>query len=429
MIAKKRDGQRLTPEEIQFFIDSYMSGETADYQAAALLMAIYLRGMDDGETQALTLAMARSGQRVDLSDIPGVKVDKHSTGGVGDKTSIALIPLVASAGVPVAKMSGRGLGHTGGTIDKLESIPGFRTDLSVEQFKHNVRTVGAAIIGQTEELAPADKMLYALRDVTATIESVPLIASSIMSKKLAGGADKILLDVKWGEGAFMKRAEDAVQLAKTMVAVGNLSGVPTRAVVTDMNAPLGRTVGNSLEVMEAISVLKGQAPEDLSLLVRYLGSIMLTMAMEAVDLEAAGALIDRLIQSGKACETLERVIAAQGGRAECVNNPSLLPVAREQRTLLSDKAGWVSRVSPMCVGRTAMSLGAGRRKKGDNVDLSVGIVLLKKPGDAVERGEPLARIYGATPSATEDAMESLATAFFIQDEPPSLTPLIYQEVQ
>jgi len=424
IILKKRTGLELTGEEIEFFINGYTAGEIPDYQAAALLMAIYFQGLTERETTALTLAMAASGEQADLRPIPGCKVDKHSTGGVGDKTTLVLIPLVAAAGVPVAKMSGRGLGHTGGTVDKLESIPGFRVALAPAEFIAQVRTVGAAVVAQTGNLAPADKKLYALRDVTATVDSIPLIASSVMSKKIAAGADAIVLDVKTGSGAFMRFTEDAFALARTMVAIGRRAGRNTVALVTDMDQPLGFAVGNSLEVHEAVETLAGRGPEDLKQLCLALGGHMLTLAGAAPSPEAGRARLAGLLADGRALAKFREMIVAQGGDPRVLEKPDLLPRAARRETVRAEGVGYVTAIHAEMIGRAAMLLGAGRRTKEDRIDRAVGIVLHKKVGDRVEAGEPLATLHVNREEEMEAARRAVLEACHIGPERQPQRPLV-----
>ncbi|MFC4767253.1 pyrimidine-nucleoside phosphorylase [Effusibacillus consociatus] len=417
LIRKKRDGETLTKEEIEFIIRGYTDESIPDYQMAALAMAIYFRGMDPRETADLTLAMAASGDMVNLSAVEGVKVDKHSTGGVGDTTTLVLAPLVAAAGVPVAKMSGRGLGHTGGTIDKLESIPGFSVELTEEQFVNHVNMIKIALIGQTGDIAPADKKLYALRDVTATVDTIPLIASSIMSKKLAAGADAIVLDVKTGEGAFMKTQEGSFSLAKAMVDIGNQLGRKTVAVISDMNQPLGYAVGNALEVKEAIETLKGAGPADLEELCLELGSQMLILAGKTPTADEAKNLLKELIHAGAGLETFKRFVEAQGGDPTVIDNPDLLPKAQMQVSFLAEEDGFVSYIDAEKVGTSAMMLGAGRERKDSVIDLAVGIVLNKKVGDPVKKGEALAVLHVNNQSRLEEVKALLREAFEISPTP------------
>lgn len=393
IIMKKRNGGELSREEIRFFIQGYTAGEIPDYQASALMMAVYFRGMTEAETLDLTMAMAESGETLDLSAIHGIKVDKHSTGGVGDKTSLALTPMVAACGIPVAKMSGRGLGHTGGTIDKLESFPGFTTGITREEFIRNVNTVGISIMGQTADLAPADKKLYALRDVTATVDNMSLIASSIMSKKLAAGADAIVLDVKTGSGAFMKEEKDAFALAQEMVSIGKNAGRRVMAVVTDMDQPLGFAVGNALEVKEAIDTLQGNGPEDFLELCLTLGSHMLVAGERAETEGQAREMLREVIRDGSALRKLAQLVEAQNGDSAAVFDTGLLPRAGIVRPVLSRESGYVSHIDCEEIGICSLLLGGGRETRDSVIDLSVGLVLCKKKGDYVKEGEPLAFLH------------------------------------
>ncbi len=393
LITKKQQGKTLTTEEIQTMIKEYTAGEIPEYQMSAMLMAIYFKDMDDREKSDLTMSIVHSGEEIDLSAIKGVKVDKHSTGGVGDTTTLVLAPLVASLGVPIAKMSGRGLGHTGGTIDKLESIPGFHVELTQEKFIELVNENKVAVIGQSGNLTPADKKLYALRDVTGTVDSIPLIASSIMSKKIAAGADAIVLDVKTGAGAFMKTTEDARLLAHAMVQIGNRVGRNTMAVISDMSQPLGFAIGNALEVKEAIDTLNGKGPADLLDLCLTLGSQMVHLAGIGKDLDEARSLLEESIENGKALEKFKTFIASQGGDISVIDDPELLPKADYQIDVLANKDGFVSEIIADELGIAAMMLGAGRATKESEIDLAVGIVLHKKVGDAVKKGEALLTIH------------------------------------
>ncbi|MCI6788977.1 MAG: pyrimidine-nucleoside phosphorylase [Mollicutes bacterium] len=393
IIEHKRDGLKLTRDEIHFFIENYVSGSIPDYQASALLMAIYLKGMDAEETAILTLEMENSGEIWDLSDIPGLKIDKHSTGGVGDKVSLVLGPMVASCGGKLAKMSGRGLGHTGGTLDKLESIPGFDIYENIHEFKEQIRNVGMAIIGQSSDLDPADKKLYALRDVTATVSCIPLIASSIMSKKLASGSDCILLDVKYGCGAFMKTKEKAHELADLMIDIGKHLGKDVRAEVTDMDQPLGFAVGNNLEVKEAINTLKGHGPKDLFNLCVNSGSIMLTQAKLFKTTEEAKEAILENVKNGKAFEKFVEFVKAQKGDTSYILNPDKFEMAKNIVPIYSDKEGIIKRIDALTIGKCAMKLGGGREVITDVINMSAGIVLNKKIGDKVEKGELLCTLY------------------------------------
>lgn len=424
IIQHKRDNKELSGEEIQFFVKEYTAGNIPDYQAAALAMAIFFNGMTPEETAALTLAMAHSGDVMDLTPIKGVKVDKHSTGGVGDKTSLVLGPMVAALGVPVAKMSGRGLGHTGGTIDKLESFPGFQTGIPEQEFFDNVNRIGIAIAGQTGNLAPADKKLYALRDVTATVESIPLIASSIMSKKIAAGADVIVLDVKVGSGAFMKDEESAVKLADTMVRIGDNVGKKTMAVVSDMDEPLGYAVGNALEVKEAIDTLAGNGPQDLYELCLELGSHMVAGAGKAQNCAEAKEMLAGTIKDGSALRKLAELVEAQGGKPEAVYDTELLPKASIEYEYRADTKGYVSRIVCDIVGTSAMVLGGGRENKDSVIDLSVGIVLEAKKGAYVHKGDVLARFYANDENKLSDAVKRFADAYVIEDTKPAGSRLI-----
>ncbi|KXY40573.1 thymidine phosphorylase [Bacillus cereus] len=393
IIAKKRDGKELTTEEINFFINGYTDGSIPDYQASALAMAIFFKDMTDRERADLTMAMVESGETIDLSAIEGIKVDKHSTGGVGDTTTLVLGPLVAALDVPVAKMSGRGLGHTGGTIDKLEAVEGFHVEITKEQFIDIVNRDKVAVIGQTGNLTPADKKIYALRDVTGTVNSIPLIASSIMSKKIAAGADAIVLDVKTGAGAFMKTEEDAKELAHAMVRIGNNVGRQTMAVISDMSQPLGFAIGNALEVKEAIDTLKGEGPEDLTELVLVLGSQMVVLAKKANTLEEAREMLIEVMKNGKATEKFKEFLNNQGGDSSIVDNPEKMPQAKYVIDVPAKTSGVISNIVADEVGIAAMLLGAGRATKEDEIDLAVGLMLRKKVGDAVKEGEPFVTIY------------------------------------
>ena len=417
LIVKKRDGQALTTEEIRYMIDGYSRGEIPDYQMSAMTMAIYFRGMDRRETLDLTMAMMHSGETLDLSGVSGVKADKHSTGGVGDKTSLVLVPMVASLGVKMAKMSGRGLGHTGGTLDKLESIPGFNINLPMERFLENVDRVGMVIAGQTANLDPADKKLYALRDVTGTVPSIPLIVSSIMSKKLAAGADVIVLDVKCGGGAFMKTEEQARELARNLTRIGNMAGRKTAAVITDMDQPLGCAVGNAVEVKEAISVLSGETQGDLLELCLTLGSCMLVSAGFAKNDDEARAELMETIRSGKALQKLADLVDAQDGDADAVYEPSMLPDAKVKLEVPSTEAGYVSHINAEEVGLVSMHLGGGRATKESTIDLSVGVVLAKKLGDHVEEGESLGTIHASSMEKAQEAAELLRGCYKFSTAP------------
>ena len=416
LIVKKKRGGELTGEEISYMITGYTDGSIPDYQMSAMMMAICFRGMTPEETKNLTMAMAESGEMLDLSGIAGVKVDKHSTGGVGDKTSLVLGPMVASLGVPVAKMSGRGLGHTGGTIDKLESFTGFHTALSRETFIRNVNTIHMAIAGQTADLAPADKKLYALRDVTGTVDEMSLIASSIMSKKLASGADAIVLDVKTGDGAFMKTLEDSIALAKAMVSIGTLAGRKMTAVISEMDQPLGRAVGNALEVKEAIETLKGDGPEDLQELVFTLGSYMVVAAGKAASLEEAREKLVLSLKDGSAFETFRKFVTAQGGSEEEVLHPEKLPAAKYVEEVLCEESGFFSKIYTEEIGRISLLLGGGRETKESEIDLAVGLILHKKRGDKAQTGESLATIHANDLEKLALAKERLRNAYVIGKE-------------
>lgn len=411
LIRKKRDGGKLTKEEIEYMVKGYTEGEIPDYQMSAMLMAILFRHMDPEETVELTLAMMNSGEVLDLSAINGIKVDKHSTGGVGDKTSLVLTPMVASLGVPVAKMSGRGLGHTGGTIDKLESFTGFHTDISNEQFLQNVSKIGISIMGQTANLAPADKKLYALRDVTGTVDNLSLIVSSIMSKKLAAGADAIVLDVKCGNGAFMKTEEDATELATSMVDIGKRLNRKMVAVISDMEQPLGYAVGNALEVQEAIDTLNGRGPEDLKELCLTLGSQMVYLAGKANDEAEARQRLEQVLDDGTALHKFADFIEAQGGDREQVYHPEKLPKATLTCEVKAENDGYVEKIRCEEVGNTSLLLGGGRRSKTDVIDLSVGIILKKKTGDQVSAGESIATLYANDEQKMKEAAERLYQSY------------------
>ncbi|BDG59111.1 pyrimidine-nucleoside phosphorylase [Caldinitratiruptor microaerophilus] len=428
ILYKKRHGGELSAEEIEFLVSGYARGEVPDYQMAAWAMAVCVRGMTDRETADLTMAMVRSGATVDLRAIRGVKVDKHSTGGVGDTTSLVLVPLVAACGVPVAKMSGRGLGHTGGTIDKLESIPGFRVELPAQALADQVNRIGCAIAAATADLVPADKKLYALRDVTATVDSIPLIAASVMSKKIAGGADAIVLDVKTGDGAFVRTPDEAFELARTMVAIGTRAGRQTVAYVTGMDQPLGYAVGNALEVAEAVETLRGFGPPDLEELCLVLGSEMLRLGGAAATAEEARAALKRALRSGRALDKLRELVQAQGGDVSYVNQPVKLPRAPVIREVPAPAAGYVSAIRALEVGLTAMFLGAGRARKEDVIDLSAGVLLRKKVGDRVEAGEALAEVHAPDPDRAAEAARRIAAAYVIGPEAPPAQPLVYGRV-
>lgn len=428
IIHKKRNGGELSEEEIRFFIEGYTDESIPDYQAAALCMAVYFRGMTPKETSILTLAMAESGDQIDLGDIEGFTVDKHSTGGVGDKTSLIVVPIVASCGGKVAKMSGRGLGHTGGTVDKLESIPGFRTELNPDDFIKQVNGIGLCIVGQTGELAPADKKLYALRDVTATVESIPLIASSIMSKKLAAGSKGIVLDVKTGSGAFMKTVEESENLAKEMVAIGKSAGRSVTAVITNMDIPLGDSVGNSLEVIEAIKTLKGEGESDLTEVCLTLAAQMLSM-VTGEDEKTCYSMAKGAIDNGLAINKLREMISAQGGNANVVDDYSLFKQPKYTAEIFSEYDGYIEHTDAEKIGIASVILGAGREKKGDPIDPSAGIVLKKKTGDYVKKGEPLAVFYTDDEGKIEGAKQEFLDAFTFGNERTQPQKLIYKIIK
>ncbi len=428
IIHKKRNGGELSEEEIRFFIEGYTDESIPDYQAAALCMAVYFRGMTPKETSILTLAMAESGDQIDLGGIEGFTVDKHSTGGVGDKTSLIVVPIVASCGGKVAKMSGRGLGHTGGTVDKLESIPGFRTELNPDDFIKQVNGIGLCIVGQTGELAPADKKLYALRDVTATVESIPLIASSIMSKKLAAGSKGIVLDVKTGSGAFMKTVEESENLAKEMVAIGKSAGRSVTAVITNMDIPLGDSVGNSLEVIEAIKTLKGEGESDLTEVCLTLAAQMLSM-VTGEDEKTCYSMAKGAIDNGLAINKLREMISAQGGNANVVDDYSLFKQPKYTAEIFSERDGYIEHTDAEKIGIASVILGAGREKKGDPIDPSAGIVLKKKTGDYVKKGEPLAVFYTDDEGKIEGAKQEFLDAFTFGNERTQPQKLIYKIIK
>lgn len=425
IIEKKRDGQELTKAEINFVITGYTNGTVPDYQMSALAMAIYFKDMTNQEITDLTMAMVESGEQIDLSAIHGIKVDKHSTGGVGDTTTLVLAPLVAAVGVPVAKMSGRGLGHTGGTIDKLEAIKGFNVEISNDEFIQLVNRDQVAVVGQSGDLAPADKKLYGLRDVTGTVDSIALIASSIMSKKIAAGADAIVLDVTTGDGAFMKNEKDAERLAKTMVQIGKLANRQTMAIISDMSQPLGLAIGNSLEVKEAIDALKGEGPADLMEMVYVLGSQMVVLAKKADTLEAARELLKEAIQSGAATTKFKEMIRNQGGDESIVDHPENLPQAEFVIELPAKESGYISEMVADQLGIAAMLLGAGRRTKEDTIDYSVGLMLHKKVGDSVTAGEPLVTVY-ANSQTIDDVKTKIYENIFITKEKVVEPTLIHQ---
>lgn len=425
IILKKREGLELSKEEIDYVVNGYTKGEIPDYQVSALLMAIYFQKMNKRETADLTMAMVHSGDVLNLKGIDGIKVDKHSTGGVGDKTTLVLGPMVAAAGAPVAKMSGRGLGHTGGTIDKLESIKGFSVQMESKQFIENVNKVKLAVAGQTGDLVPADKKLYALRDVTGTVDNVSLIASSIMSKKIASGADAIVLDVKTGTGAFMKTIEDSFLLAREMVDIGTNVGRNTVGIISDMDEPLGLAVGNALEVKEAIETLKGNGPEDLKELCITLGSYMLILAKKAADVKEAREKLEKTIASGLAFEKLKEFVKAQNGDVGMIENPELLPAAKYKVEVKSKKAGYISKIIADQIGISALILGAGRETKESVIDFAAGIVINKKVRDIVKLGDVIATIHANDLEKVSAAEEKIHEAFHITPERPVHRPLIF----
>ena len=426
LILKKRQGNTLTKEEIQWMIREYTDGKIPDYQMSAMMMAVCFQGLDKEETYELTMAMAQSGEMLDLSGIEGVKVDKHSTGGVGDKTSLALSPIVASLGIPVAKMSGRGLGHTGGTIDKLESIPGFSTQLTDEQFEEQVNTIGVSIMGQTKDLAPADKLLYALRDVTATVDQISLIASSIMSKKLAAGADAILLDVKTGSGAFMKEESEAVKLAQEMVDIGKSAGRKMTAVITNMDEPLGMAVGNILEVKEAIDTLKGNGPKDFTELVETLASHMLILGGIAEKFDEALSMVRGAVRDGKALDKFKQFVSAQGGDTRYIDHPELFEQAHIIEEIRSEQDGFVERINAQEIGICSLILGGGRETKDSQIDPAVGLVFSKKVADPVKKGDLLATIYGNDEEKVKQAVKHFKENFHIAKDQPEKPQMIKQ---
>jgi pyrimidine-nucleoside phosphorylase len=428
IILKKRDGGTLSLDEVRFFVAGVTDGTLPDYQASALLMAIVLRGMTTEETAWLTDAMVHSGERVDLTDIPGVKIDKHSTGGVGDKTSLILAPLAAACGVPVPMMSGRGLGHTGGTLDKLEAIPGFRVNLSLAEMKAALTRVGCAMIGQTAQIAPADKKLYALRDVTGTVESIPLISASIMSKKIAEGIDGLVLDVKTGSGAFMKTEADSRRLAESLVSIGNASGVKTEAVISAMDSPLGRAVGNALEVIECLEVLKGKGPSDLIEISVELTARMLMLGGAAADRVEGQARVRGALASGAGLERFRQIVDQQGGDPHVVDDYSRLPAAPERHLVTAPGTGYLARLDAELVGRASVALGAGRDRVEDPVDRAVGIVVLVKPGDHVQAGDPILELHYRDCARLAAALPLAKRSIAVGDARPAPRPLLVGEV-
>jgi len=429
IIAKKRDKKELSKEEIEFFIGGYSKGEITDYQASALLMAIYLNGFNEEETVNLTMAMINSGDIVDLSEIEGIKVDKHSTGGVGDKTSLILVPMVAAAGAKVAKLSGRGLGHTGGTLDKLEAIPGFNINVNEKDFISYVNKSGLVIAGQTQNLVPADKKLYALRDVTATIDSIPLIAASIMSKKIASGSDAILLDVKYGDGAFMKTKEDAEKLAKAMVSIGKGINRNTSAAITLNGEPLGYAIGNALEIKEVIDVLSGKGPEDLRELCLTLGTQMLKISEVETDPVKGRALLEEVISNGLALEKLKELVKNQGGDTSFIENKNLFKISDIKHEVLAKEEGYVYELNAEKVGIASLLAGAGRETKDDTIDYGAGIILNKKIGDYVKAGELLATIYTSDSNRLKPSEDMLLSAYLFKDIKPKKTQIVYKIIE
>ena len=428
LIQRKRGGEELSPEEIEFLINGYTNGDIPDYQMSAFLMAVYFKGMTDREVSRLTECMLHSGDTVNLSNIPGVKVDKHSTGGVGDKTSFIVAPLAAAAGVVVPMMSGRALGHTGGTLDKLESIPGFRTDLTAEEFEKQLAELGLCFIGQTERLVPADRKLYALRDVTATVESIPLISSSIMSKKLAEGIDALVLDVKVGSGAFMKTQVEARRLAAMMVGIGRRMDKKVQALLTDMNQPLGYAIGNALEIMEASQTLQNAGPADLTKLSLELAARMIFLGKQAATLEEARMLAEKHLVDGSAYRKFKQVVAAQGGNPQALDKFELLPNATGMREITSPRAGYVSSIDAQDIGASSNMIGAGRDKKEDSIDPAVGIILEVKMGEKVDAGSVLCRLYYTKEDRVEEAAEMVEDAFRISSQKPDERELILEVV-
>lgn len=428
IILKKREGYTLDTPEIEYFVKGMVSGSIPDYQVAALLMAIFFKGLDQRETTDLTMSMYKSGDIIDLTDIPGIKADKHSTGGVGDKTTLVLAPLVASAGVQVAKMSGRGLGHTGGTIDKLESIPGLNVEMDHHSFIKQVRKTGLAIVSQTGNLVPADKKLYSLRDVTATVDNLSLIASSVMSKKLASGADAIVLDVKAGRGAFMKSEAGAGELAGLMVEIGRNLGRKTVALITSMDHPLGQAVGNALEVKESINTLRNEGPEDLKEICLSLGAEMVVLAGKAETTGEARHMLEQNLQNGTALAKFREMIEAQGGNPSVTEDTGILPQAGGNHAVAAGADGYITSIDAMEIGLSAMTLGAGRETKESGIDLSAGLVLHKKPGDKVVKGEPLATLYYNRQDRLEKAAALAGNAYVIESDPPALPPLVLKRI-
>ncbi|QRK04058.1 thymidine phosphorylase [Archangium violaceum] len=429
LIKAKRDGKRLAPEDIRAFIEAYTSGVVPDYQMSALCMAVFFRGLDSVELGAWTRAMLESGEVLDLSDTPGVKVDKHSTGGVGDKVSLSLAPLAAACGVPVPMISGRGLGHTGGTLDKLESIPGFKVDLPVSEYRRLVREVGCCLIGQTASVAPADKKLYALRDVTATVDCIPLIASSIMSKKLAEGIDALVLDVKVGSGAFMKKVEDARTLARTMIGIGAEMGRKVTALLTDMDQPLGRAVGNALEVVEAVEMLRGRAPADYTEVTLALTAEMLVLGGRAGSIAEARQKLEASVSDGSAVRKLKEIVQAQGGDPRAIDDYALLPQARATVDVVAPQEGFVTGIETEAVGLAAVALGAGRQRVDSRIDPAVGFTLLRKVGEPVKAGEPVVRVHYNDPAPVEEVKARLLAAYRFGPQAPAPRPLVVERLE
>lgn len=428
IITKKKRGGELTADEIKFVVDGFTSGIIPDEHMSALLMAIWFRGMSSAETVSLTTAMLNSGESIDLSDIPGIKIDKHSTGGVGDKVSLVVVPIVAACGGIVAKMSGRGLGHTGGTIDKLESIPGFRTSLTRNEIIEQVKQHGLAITSPSSNLAPADKKIYALRDVTATVDSIPLIASSVMSKKLASGSNAIVLEVTVGNGAFMKNIEDAIKLADTMVRIGEAAGRRTTALITDMDTPLGYEVGNSNEIREAIDALNGKAPDDLNEVTRSIAAEMLYVSQKGSP-DDCKRMVDNAIKDGSALQKFREMVKAQGGDASVIDDARKLPQAKYHVAVPAKETAYLTSMNAEEIGLASMALGAGRAKQGDEIDLSAGITIMKKPGDFVKRGEPCAMLHANDTKKIQDAQLILRDTFKAADKPPKKSPMILARVE
>lgn len=426
LIAKKRNGEIHTPEEIYFIIDGAKNETIPDYQLSAWLMAVCINGMTFDESSVLTHAMAKSGDILDLSALGKYVIDKHSTGGVGDKTTLILIPLLASAGLPVAKLSGRGLGYTGGTIDKLESIPGFKTSLTLDEFISQIKTSGAAIAGQTTQLAPADGRLYALRDITATVESIPLIAASVMSKKIAAGANIIILDIKYGSGAFMKTVEDALELSTVMIEIGKRLDKSVSTVITSMEEPLGNAIGHSLEVMESIEVLKNQGPQDLRELCLHLGATALVKSNMAKNMAAAVNILEKNLENGSAFSKFREIVKAQNGDVAVIDNPEKFPAAKYMIEFKSNQNGYIEKLKALSVAKACKLLGAGREKKGEKIDHSVGIVLNKKIGDKVAHNEVLAKIYTNSMELGENSLKFLEQAYKFSDSKPEKPQLIYE---